>query len=234
VRSLRARLIAAFIIATILPLGATLWITTSLLDRSLGYATTEELDRVSRTLEATARQFYQREREALRLDAGSGRLAPSSYAADQVAVWPGAVRAFWDSDDAERFSLSGSGGDHLDFMRRTAAGVDLYRRDLGGVRMQELSEEFGRSRELVGSIESRDLRRGFTLTLFLLAAVVWLISLAPLLYIAHRVSSPIRQLTAGLTDFNISTIVNNRVGAHCGTLVDALVPRQTTDHLLCQ
>ena len=67
--------------------------------------------------------------------------------------------------------------------------------------MQELSEEFRRTRELVGSIESRDLRRGFTLTLLLLVAVVWVISLAPLLFIAHRISSPIRQLTAGLTDF---------------------------------
>jgi nitrogen fixation/metabolism regulation signal transduction histidine kinase len=67
--------------------------------------------------------------------------------------------------------------------------------------MQELSEEFRRTRELVGSIESRDLRRGFTLTLLLLVAVVWLISLAPLLFIAHRISSPIRQLTAGLTHF---------------------------------
>ena len=62
--SLRAKLIAAFIVATLVPLGATIWITTSLLERSLGYATTAELDRLSRTLEGTVRQFYQREREA--------------------------------------------------------------------------------------------------------------------------------------------------------------------------
>ena len=67
--------------------------------------------------------------------------------------------------------------------------------------MQELSTEFSRTRELVGSIESRDLRRGFTLTLLLLIAVVWLVSLVPLILIAHRVSRPIQQLTAGLTDF---------------------------------
>ena len=77
-------------------------------------------------------------------------------------------------------------------MRKAAPGVDVYRRDLGAIRMQELSEEFRRTRELVGSIESRDLRRGFTLTLLLLVAAVWLISLAPLLFIAHRISSPIR------------------------------------------
>ncbi len=46
-----------------------------------------------------------------------------------------------------------------------------------------------------------DLQRGFTLTLFLLVAIVWLVSLAPLMFVAHRISSPIRQLTGGLTEF---------------------------------
>ncbi len=78
-RSLRTRLIAAFVVATVLPLGATLWITTTLLERSLGYATTEELDGLSRTLEGTMRQFYEREREALRQDAGAGRTPVTSY-----------------------------------------------------------------------------------------------------------------------------------------------------------
>ncbi len=44
--TLRTRLIAAFLASTLLPLGATVWITTSLLDRSLRYATTGELDRL--------------------------------------------------------------------------------------------------------------------------------------------------------------------------------------------
>ena len=79
VNRLRNRLIAAFLAATVLPLAATIWITTSLLDRSLGYATTGELDRLSRTLEATVRQFYQREREALKQDALAGRATPTTY-----------------------------------------------------------------------------------------------------------------------------------------------------------
>src|SRR5262245_66568634 len=79
--SLRHRLIVAFVIATALPLAATIGITMSLLESSLGYATTEELDGLSRTLEDTVRQFYQREREALRQDAAMGRLAPTAYAA---------------------------------------------------------------------------------------------------------------------------------------------------------
>jgi signal transduction histidine kinase len=201
VHSLRTRLVAAFIVATLVPLGATIWITSSLLDRSLGYSTTEDLDRLSRTLEATGRQFYQREREALRQDASERRVPRTAYARLDIAVWPDEVRAFWESDDVERFSLSGPGGDHLNLMLRSDAGVDVYQRDLGGIRLQEISDEFGQTRALVESVESRDLRRGFTLTLFLLVAAAWVVSLAPLLFLAHRISSPIRQLTAGLTDF---------------------------------
>jgi two-component system, NtrC family, nitrogen regulation sensor histidine kinase NtrY len=201
VRSLRARLILAFIVATLLPLGATMWITTSLLERSLGYATTQELDRLSRALESTARQFYQREREALKADAQAGRAVATAYVRSQSAAWPEEIRAFWASDEAERFALSGRSGDHLTLLRRAPDGVQVYSRSLGGVRMQELSDDVRRSRQLVGSLESRDLRRGFTLTLFLLVALVWLVSLVPLLFLAHRVSHPIRQLTAGLTGF---------------------------------
>ena len=44
---LRNRLILVFIVATIVPLGLTLWITVSLLDLSLGLAPLAELDAVS-------------------------------------------------------------------------------------------------------------------------------------------------------------------------------------------
>jgi len=199
--SLRTRLIAAFLFATILPLAASIWIATSLLDRSLGYATTSELDRLSRTLEVTARQFYQRERDALRQEALADRVTASRYDAADTSQWPDSISSFWASREPELFSLSGPGGDHLDFMRRDTGGVSVYRRDLGGVHMEELSTEFRRIRELVSSLESRDLRRGFTLTLVLLVVIVWLLSLAPVIFMAHRISRPIRQLTAGLTDF---------------------------------
>ena len=88
--TLRSRLIAAFLASTLLPLAATVWITTSLLDRSLRYATTGELDRLSRTLEVTAKQFYQRERDALKQDALAGPLlrhlegAPIPQPADRL------------------------------------------------------------------------------------------------------------------------------------------------------
>jgi nitrogen fixation/metabolism regulation signal transduction histidine kinase len=204
---LRTRLILAFLAATILPFAATVWITTSLLDRSLGYATTGELDRLSRTLETTVRQFYQREREALKQDVDAGRAVPVKYADADLAAWPPDVRAFRDSGEAERFGLSGANGDHLDYMRRfdsgagAMGGVEAYRRDLRGVQMGQLTAQLRETRRLVESIESRDLRRGFTLTLLLLLAAAWIASLAPLIYIAHRISQPIQQLTAGLTGF---------------------------------
>ncbi len=198
---LRTRLIAAFVVATALPLAATIGVATSLINRSLGYATTGDLDRLSRTLEDTARRFYQREREALAATASAGRLQPQRLAARDLASWPAPARSFWESGEAERFSLSGPGGDHLDLMRRGPDGVEIYSRDLGGVHLQDVSTEFRRTRELVGEMESRDLRRGFTLTLLLLIAAVWIVSLVPLIGLAHSISRPIQQLTAGLTAF---------------------------------
>jgi nitrogen fixation/metabolism regulation signal transduction histidine kinase len=200
---LRNRLIAAFLAATLLPLAASLWIAMSLLERSLGYATTGELDQLSRTLERTVRQFYQREREALRADALGGRTAPVRYSPGNPdhTAWPEAVRAFRDSAESERFALSGPAGDHIDYMRRQGGAIEVYTRDLGGIRLDELSAEFRRVRELVGARDARDLRRGFTLTLVLLVAIVWLASLAPLVFMAHRISRPIQELTAGLTGF---------------------------------
>ena len=202
---LRHRLIAAFLAATILPFLAATWIGTSLLDRSLGYATTGELDRLSRTLEATVRQFYQREREALKQDAMAGRTTPTIHAAADISRWPEPIREFWQSGDRERFTLSGSGGDHLDYLRRAdpndGGGVTTFSRDLRGIRMEQLSAELRRTRELVESIEGRDLRRGFTLTLLLLLGAAWLVSLAPLVFMAHRISRPIQQLTAALSAF---------------------------------
>jgi nitrogen fixation/metabolism regulation signal transduction histidine kinase len=207
VRRIRTRLIVAFLAATMLPLAATIWITTTLIDRSLAYATTGELARLSRTLEATVRQFYQHERESLKREAVAGRVTPSQYRLADISGWPAAIRAFWESGEHERFAISGESGDRIDYMRRrdesagAPAGVDAYARDLGGVRMEQLSTEVRNARQLVDSLEERDLRRGFTLALLLLLGAAWIVSLAPLVFIAHRISQPIQQLTAALTDF---------------------------------
>ena len=203
----RTRLILAFLAATVLPLAATVWITTSLLDRSLAYATTDELDRLSGTFEATVRQLYQRERDVLRQDALAGRVTPIFHDALAMAKWPAHLREFWDSGEAERFSLTGVNGDQLDYFRRrdpidaSGRGIQEFSRDLRGVRMEQLAAELRQARAVVDASKNRDLRRGFTLTLLLLLAAAWLISLAPLVYMAHRISRPIGQLTDGLRDF---------------------------------
>lgn len=205
--TLRSRLIAAFLASTLLPLAATVWITTSLLDRSFRYATTAELDRLSRSLEATAKGFYQRERDTLKQEAQAGRVRPETYDLANAAQWPEAVRSFWESGEPERFGLAGESGERVAYMRRRLAdpsgptGVELFSRDLGGISMEHLSTQVRETRRLVDAIDARDLRRGFTLTLLVLLAAAWLISLVPLLMIAHRVSRPIEALTAALTDF---------------------------------
>jgi two-component system, NtrC family, nitrogen regulation sensor histidine kinase NtrY len=198
---LRNRLIAAFLVATMVPLAATIWIATSLIDESLDYATTTELDTLSRTFEQVVRRFYQRERDSLREDAAAARLAPTRLNTSTLSVWPEEARLLWESGETERFALAEPGGTRLDFMRRASDGVELFSRDLGDIRMQDVTAEFSRARALVDRSAGRDLRRGFTLTFYLLIAGVWLVSLAPLLFIAYRVTRPIEALTAGLTDF---------------------------------
>jgi nitrogen fixation/metabolism regulation signal transduction histidine kinase len=102
--------------------------------------------------------------------------------------------------------VSGPAGEHIEYMRRADGsgrphGVEIYSRDLGGVSMEQLSTQLRDTRRLVDDIDARDLRRGFTLTLLLLLGAAWLVSMLPLIVIADRVSRPMQQLTAALTDF---------------------------------
>jgi len=87
---LRNRLILLFVAATILPLGISLWLAHSLLERSLRYSATLELEQISQRLEVTARQFYQRERQALKAD--SAVMQPRRFTASARSDWPEAVR----------------------------------------------------------------------------------------------------------------------------------------------
>ena len=205
--TLRTRLIAAFLASTLLPLAATVWITTTLLDRSLRYATTGELDRLSRTLETTAKQFYQRERDALKQDALAGRTRPTMYpAADRGAVArvrplvlgerrAGALRRVrrraaiaWTTCGAS----TSAGGRPASRSTAATSAASAW---------SSCPPQVRETRRLVNAIDARDLRRGFTLTLLVLLGAAWLVSLVPLVLIAHRVSRPIQQLTAALTDF---------------------------------
>src|SRR5262249_25504185 len=110
---LRNRLIVAFLAATVVPLAATLWISVSLLDLSLAFRTTKELDELSKSLEQTAREFYLQARERLKQDAAAGRVSPVPYVKKEGEKWPDSVKEFRDSGEPERFTLSGEKGNRL-------------------------------------------------------------------------------------------------------------------------
>ena len=197
---IRTRLILAFLASTILPLLVTVWIMTSLLERSLGFATTEQLDRLSAVLQDTGRHYYQQGKELLQQEVTAGSVEHQTFPESDLTLWPGDVRDFWESAEAERFAIAGEGGGRLDYFVRKDNGVWVYSRNLGGVHMDELSAEYRGARELVQEAEERDLQRGFITTLLVLVAAVWLVSLLWLIYLANRVSHPIQQLTAGLSE----------------------------------
>jgi two-component system nitrogen regulation sensor histidine kinase NtrY len=194
---LRKRLIIAFLAATVIPLAATLWIATALLDRSLAHTTTKELDELSKSLEQTAREFYQQARQDLKEDAVAGRRSPKRYEVRSRQEWPAPVGEFWESGEADRFT---PGNNHIDYLVRRDDGVAVYSRDLGAVRMQELADQYRNAREAVADARSRDLRRGLTITLTVLVVAVWLFALISLMYLAHRISRPIQELTGGLAE----------------------------------
>jgi nitrogen fixation/metabolism regulation signal transduction histidine kinase len=199
VNRLRNRLILIFLAATLLPLAATLWISTNLLERSLDLSTTGELEALSRTLEHTGHEFYQRERQDLKEQAESGRLAPYRYIARERDSWPAPVKAFADIGASEQFLYAGNEGDRLDYLVRHGEEIWQYSADLRGVALERLTREIGDARSLVEAVRERDLRRAFKLTYIILAASLWIVSLTLLVYLAHRISRPIHQLTAGLT-----------------------------------
>jgi nitrogen fixation/metabolism regulation signal transduction histidine kinase len=191
-------LIVAFLAATIVPFAATLWIASALLDRSLNYRTTKELDELSRTLEQTAREFYQQAGESLKADANAGRILPVRFLNAENDRWPLSIKEFRDSGELERFSLSGPNGDHLDYLVRRGDDVWIYAREFRNVRMEAITQQYRHAREIVADERQRDLRRGLTVTLSILVVSIWMVALSSLIYLAHRISKPIQQLTGGL------------------------------------
>src|SRR5262245_61558263 len=168
-----------------------------LLEQSLTYTTTEELDRLSQSLETTGRDYYLQARDTLQKEAQAGTIEPRQFVESKRDDWPESVKEFWDSGEAERFSLAGQSGDHLEYLVRKPQEVHLFTRPLGKVRMDELQTQIRDTRRLVERANQLDLRRGLTTVLLILMAAIWVISFASLIYIANRMSRPIQQLTAG-------------------------------------
>jgi two-component system, NtrC family, nitrogen regulation sensor histidine kinase NtrY len=182
---LRTRLILVFLLATLPPLGLTLWTGLSL----LGYKLTPLLEQVSglsASLVKTGRELSQQSRDALRRDAAEGRLTPEHLTPEQAAM-------FWESGQPNQFDFSGDGGDQLDYFVRGDGEVLKYSRPMG-VKMNELRKQIERA----GSIQEFDLRRGVSRTLLAVTAALWLLAMGALVFVAARISRPVRRLTQGL------------------------------------
>ncbi len=195
---LRNRLILIFLAATLAPLAATIWVTTSLLDLSLQYSSTDQLEAISDALETTGKEFYQRARSDLEQRALSGEMPPVRYDAAGRANWPEEVKNFAEGDRDSAFLRAGPEGNRLDYLVKRGQEIWAYSAPLGAVRLEQLEKRIGESRALIERARSHDFRHGFKLFYLLLAAGFWLASSAMLVYLAHRISRPIDQLTAGL------------------------------------
>ncbi|MCU1263605.1 MAG: integral rane sensor signal transduction histidine kinase [Bryobacterales bacterium] len=193
---LRNKLVLVFLAATLAPLLATFWITTRLLETSLSYASIRELDDVSKSLENTGREFYLKARESLKAAAQSGEIQPTR---PDRAVWPEAWREFWEIGEPERFLLAGEKKDRIEYLVREPDGVAAYSRPLG-IGMGELTDRYTRARQIIADNKAHDYRRGFNYTYVSVTIAMWLASLAGLIYLANRISRPIRQLTTGLSE----------------------------------
>jgi nitrogen fixation/metabolism regulation signal transduction histidine kinase len=184
VNRLRNRLILVFVLATVLPLGLTLWTALSLLKQSL--APLSDLENVAQSLQATGRELYGQARESLRRDAAEHRLEPKHVPLTQA-------QAFWDSGDPDRFELSGEGRSQLDYYVRGDGEVLLYSRPMG-LKMDDLTSQIAHTHEFLDF----DIRRGVSRTLLVVAAVLWLAALGALVFLAARISRPVQRLTGAL------------------------------------
>jgi nitrogen fixation/metabolism regulation signal transduction histidine kinase len=217
---LRNRLILVFVVATLAPLLVIGWLSVSLLRYSLSLAPTQALDEVSKSLEKTGRELYQRTCQSLEQEAAAGRIQPRVYTAAARSQWPLAAQEFFSSGEPASFALAGNRGDRLDYLVRHAGAVWVYTTSFHGVALGQLSEQYTAARAQVASAHARDWRRGFTYTYLLLAAAIWIAPFLALIYFAHRISRPIQHLTTGLSevaaghlDYRVRQARDDEIGA---------------------
>jgi nitrogen fixation/metabolism regulation signal transduction histidine kinase len=219
--SLRTRLALFFIAATLVPLGATVWLTTLLLDRSLRLTPVDQLSELSLSLQKTGHGYYEQAKAQLKADALAGQVAP--------VLTPDAAKDFLTSDGTEQFSLIGDGGNTLLYLRKTPEGVKAWERPLD-IRMADISGQYREARRTVSNMGG--LRRGFFLTWDSLAAAIWLVALALVWLVATRFSRPIVKLTEALktlADGNFRIRVPNERTDEIGLATEAF--NRTAAHL---
>lgn len=199
-RRLQTRLILAFAGSTLIPVAVTIWVSLSLLDRSLNNNAIRELDETSQALARTGREYYRASRTLLEEHVARGEVKPEVFSAGAAATWPAEVRDFDESGAPSDFVRAGNHGDQLDYLVRRGDDVLRYSAPLNGVAMGELSDIYKRSRAVLNADTRGDLRRGLFGAFLAVSIAVWLVSLALLVWWAHRISRPIRQLTTGLAE----------------------------------
>jgi nitrogen fixation/metabolism regulation signal transduction histidine kinase len=221
---LRHKLTLVFLATTLVPLAAILWVSSALMERSLGFVGTDDTAVLSQSLEKVAREYYRQARERLKEDALAGRLEPRRFPASDIQHAPLALQQFWESADAERFMLDEPGGERLNYLVRHPGEVWQYSASLGAVRMGEVTRDLQAARSRAGDLRQRDLPRGFTRALILLGAIVWLASLAVVIFLSNRISRPVQQLTAGLRELaagRFDTRLESRRQDEVGLAIDA-------------
>ena len=82
-------------------------------------------------------------------------------------------------------------------MCATMDEVWMYSRPMG-VATERLTREYTDARQVIATSEQRNLRRGLSGALLVIVAALWLAALGALVYLAARISRPVRQLTQGL------------------------------------
>ena len=196
-RRLRTRLIFAFAASTLVPVAITFWVTLSLLDRSLEYNAVRELDETSQALAATGREYYRAQRVLLKQQVAEKKIEPAVFLASAAADWPADVRDFHDEGTAEKFATAGEHGDRLEYLVRRGDDMLRYSMALEGVSMGQLATVYKQSRAVVDRLDNP--RRGLFGAFLAIAIAVWCASLAVVVWWAHRISRPIRELTGGLS-----------------------------------
>jgi two-component system, NtrC family, nitrogen regulation sensor histidine kinase NtrY len=198
VNRLRHKLALVFVAATVLPLAATLWVSSVLMSRSLAFVATDDASALADSLERIGREYYRQARQRLEQEVASAQAAPERLDGDSRAAWPRAFEEFWLSGDDRRVILSEPDGERLQYVVRRGRELWVYTAGLDGVRLGDLTRQIREARARAGDLRQRNLPRGFTLALVIASAGVWIASLAVVLFLSARISRPIQRLTTGL------------------------------------
>jgi nitrogen fixation/metabolism regulation signal transduction histidine kinase len=179
------------------------WVNQQLVIHSLSLRRTAEVDRLSRALEQTGREYYQNARERLRAGRGAGAPAPASALA---------------AGETERFERVGR---TLRYCRREGGQVRVYQRELA-LDLDRLAEEYRQARAILVEEQKRDLRRGFQYAALLAAAAIWGVSVALLLGWITRLTQPLRALTAGLRELGAGNLAARVDGERADEIGEAI------------